>query len=86
MLDRTSKSPPPRHPEPGAPRRRMAVDVMVEYLQDLHHGADLRPDAEIFGHRQRLHSQPWRRPRRAAAETPSTMELIRRCEARFHPH
>ena len=110
MLDRPSKPLKPRHLEPGAPHCRIAVDVMVEYLQDLHHGADLRrasgplqqvgvrdvaiarelrvlrPDVEIFGHRQRLHSQPWRRPRRAAAETPSTMELIRRYEARFHPH
>jgi hypothetical protein len=91
MLDRTAKSPAPRHPEPGAPRRRLAVDLMIGVLQDLHHldphhGADLRPDAEIFGRRQRLHSQPWRRPRRAGAETASTMELIRRHEARFHPH
>jgi hypothetical protein len=86
MLDRPLKPPAPRHPEPGAPRRRIAVELMVEVLQDLHHGADLRPDAEIFGRRQRLHSQPWRRPRHGAAETPSTLELIRRYEARFHPH
>jgi hypothetical protein len=62
------------------------VDLVVEYLQDVRHGADLRPDSEIFGRRQRLHSQPWRRPRRVAAETSSTMALIRRYEARFHPH
>ncbi|HEV7786014.1 MAG TPA: hypothetical protein VGQ28_11800 [Thermoanaerobaculia bacterium] len=86
MLDRTAQSPAPRHPEPGAPRRKAAVELMVGVLQDLHHGADLRPDTEIFGRRQRLNSQPWRRPRRAAAETPSTMDLIRRHEARFHPH
>jgi len=86
MLERPCKPPAPRHPEPGVHRRRIAMDLMVEVLQDFHHGADLRPDAEIFGHRQRLHSQPWRRPRRAAAETPSAMELIRRYEARFHPH
>jgi hypothetical protein len=86
MFDRPVKPPTPRHVDPGVPHRRIAVDLMVEVLQDLHHGADLRPDAEIFGRRQRLTSQPWRRPRRAAAETPSAMELIRRYEARFHPH
>ncbi|HSS76960.1 MAG TPA: hypothetical protein VLV54_09460 [Thermoanaerobaculia bacterium] len=92
MFDRPVKPPTPRHVDPGAPKRsdaphrRIAMDLMVEVLQDRHHGADLRPDAEIFGRRQRLHSQPWRRPRRAAAELTSTMELIRRYEARFHPH
>ncbi len=86
MYDRPVKPPTPRYVDPGAPHRRKTLDLVVGYLQDLHHGADLRPDAEIFGRRQRLHSQPWRRPRRAAAETPSTMELIRRYEARFHPH
>ena len=86
MIDRPIKPPTPRHVDPGAPHPRKPLDLVVDYLQDLHHGADLRPDAEIFGRRQRLHSQPWRRPRRAAAETPSTMELIRRYEARFHPH
>jgi hypothetical protein len=85
MHDRLIKPPTPRHVDPGAPHRK-ALDLVVDYLQDLHHGADLRPDAAIFGRRQRLHSQPWRRPRRAAAETPSTLELIRRYEARFHPH
>jgi hypothetical protein len=87
MFDRPIKPPTPRHVDPGAPHpRKEALDLVVEYLQDLHHGADLRPDAEIFGRRQRLHNQPWRRSRRTAAETPSTMELIRRYEARFHPH
>ena len=37
------------HVDPGAPHRRKAVDLVVKYLHDLHHGADLRPDAEIFG-------------------------------------
>jgi hypothetical protein len=86
MHDRPVKPPTPRHVDPGAPHRRVPLDLVVEYLQDLHHGADLRPDAEIFGRRQRLHHQPWRRSRRIAAETHSTLELIRRCEARFHPH
>lgn len=86
MNDRPTKPPTPRHVDPGAHHRRMALDLVVEVLQDLHHGADLRPDSEIFGRRQRLHTQPWRRPRRTAAETPSTLELIRRYEARFHPH
>jgi hypothetical protein len=86
MFDRPIKPPTPRRVDPGASHPRKPLDLVVDYLQDLHHGADLRPDAEIFGRRQRLHSQPWRRPRRAAAETPSTMELIRRYEARFHPH
>jgi len=86
MFERPVKPTTPRHVDPGAPHRRTAVDLVVEYLQDVHHGADLRPDSEIFGRRQRLHRQPWRRPRRVAAETSSTMALIRRYEARFHPH
>lgn len=86
MPHRPAKPLTPRHPDPSSPHRRLAFDLVVEYLQDLHHGADLRPDAEIFGRRQRLHRQPWRRSRRDIAEASSALELIRRYEARFHPH
>ena len=85
MFDEPMKRPTPRHLEPGT-SNRSALDLVVQYLQESHHEADLRPDAEVLNRRQRLHRQPWRRPRRTAAESVSTLELVRRFQARHLAH
>jgi len=68
----------------------MAVDVILERLHSPHWGpeadADLHKVSEMLGRKQRLQDQPWRRPRRPGAESASTMELIRRFEARQKAH
>lgn len=85
MLDEPVKRCTSRCPEPAAPGR-MALDLVVQYLQEPRQEADLRPDAEIsLSRRQRLHRQPWRRPRRTAEEV-STLELVRRFHARHLAH
>ena len=67
--------------------RKIAVETILERL----HAPEAETEARrrvlgALGHRQRLQDQPWRRPRRPGAEGASTMELIRRFEARQKPH
>lgn len=69
----------------GAIRRRAAVDLIVDYLRS-EEPADPRPDADLLGRRQHLLRQPWRQSRRPGSESASTMELIRRYEARLKSH
>jgi len=85
MRHRPMDNPVPRHLGHGA-SRRMAVDVILERLQTPDADADLRKVSEMLRRKQRLQDQPWRRPRRTGAESASTMELIRRFEARQKAH
>lgn len=85
MRHRSMDNPVPRHLGHGA-SRRMAVDVILEHLQTPAADADLRKVSEMLGRKQRLQDQPWRRPRRTGAESASTMDLIRRFEARQKAH
>jgi hypothetical protein len=77
------------HPAPGAlgygAVRRRTLDVIVSYLRT-EPPAHPRPDAELLGRRQHLLRQPWRQPHRPGSESASTMELIRRFEARLRSH
>jgi hypothetical protein len=84
MRHRSMDNPVPRNLGHGA-SRRMAVDVILEHLHAPQADADLRKVSEMLG-RRRLHDQPWRRVRRPGAESASTMELIRRFEARQKAH
>jgi len=85
MRHRSMDNPVPRHLGHGA-SRRMAVDVILEHLQTPKVDADLRKVSEMLVRKQRLQDQPWRRPRRTGAESASTMEIIRRFEARQKAH
>jgi hypothetical protein len=85
MRHRSMDNPVPRHLGHGA-SRRMAVDVILEHLHVPKADADLRKVSEMLGRKQRLQDQPWRRARRTGAESASTMELIRRFEARQKAH
>jgi len=85
MRHRSMDNPVPRHLGHGA-SRRMAVDVILEHLQPPAADADLHKVSEMLGRKQRLQDQPWRRPRRTGAESASTMDLIRRFEARQKAH
>jgi hypothetical protein len=85
MRHRSMDNPVPKHLGHGA-SRRMAVDVILEHLQTPKADADLHKVSEMLGRKQRLQDQPWRRPRRTGAESASTMELIRRFEARQKAH
>ena len=85
MRHRPMDNPVPRHLGHGA-SRRMAVDVILDRLQTPKADADLRKVSEMLRRKQRLQDQPWRRPRRTGAESASTMELIRRFEARQKAH
>ncbi len=84
MRHRSMDNPVPRNLGHGT-SRRMAVDVILEHLHPLKADADLRKVSEMLG-RRRLQDQPWRRVRRPGAESASTMELIRRFEARQKAH
>jgi hypothetical protein len=84
MPHRSSEHPAPRSLGYGSVRRK-TVDVIVDYLRS-EPPADPRPDAELLGRRQHLLRQPWRQPRRPGSESASTMELIRRFEARLKAH
>ena len=86
MRHRSIDNPVPRNLGDGRAHRRMAVDLILERLHPDKPEADLRRVSEMLGRRQRLHDQPWRRPRRPGAESASTMELIRRYEARLKAH
>ncbi len=85
MTHRTTDHPVRRDLGYGADRKK-TVDLIVEVLRSSRHEADLRQDKELLERRPRLHRQPWRRPRRLGAEGASTMELIRRFEARYNGH
>ena len=86
MRYRPMDNPVPRHLGHGeAPRKKMAVDVILERLHTPKAESDLRKVSELLG-RTHLQAQPWRRPRRLGAEGASTMELIRRVEAHLKAH
>jgi len=78
-------NPVPRHLGHGA-ARRTTVDVILEHLHATQADIELRKVSEMLSRKQRLQDQPWRRPRRTGAESASTMELIRRFEARQKAH
>ena len=84
MTHRTTDHPVRRDLGYGADRRK-TVDLIVEVLRSSRQEADLRRDSELL-ERKRLNRQPWRRPRRLGAEGVSTMDLIRRFEARNNAH
>ena len=85
MRHRSMDNPVPRNLGHGA-SRRMTVDVILEHLHAPQADAELRKVSEMLSRKQRLQDQPWRRPRRTGAESASTMELIRRFEARQKAH
>jgi hypothetical protein len=85
MRHRSMDNPVPRNLGHGA-YRRTTVDVILEHLQAPQADAELRKVSEMLSRKQRLQDQPWRRPRRTGAESASTMELIRRFEARQKAH
>jgi len=87
MRHRSMDNPVPRNLGHGA-SRKMAVGVILEHLHapKADHDLDLHKVSEVLGRKQRLQDQPWRRPRRPGAESASTMELIRRFEARQKAH
>ena len=84
MTYRSSEHPAPRALGYGSVRRRN-VNVIVDYLR-AEPTARPRPDAGLLGRRQHLLRQPWRQPHRPGSESASTMELIRRFEARLKAH
>jgi hypothetical protein len=84
MPHRPIERPAPRTLGYGSVRRK-TVDVIVDYLRT-EPAVDPRPDAGLRGRRQHLLRQPWRQPRRPGSESASTMELIRRFEARLRAH
>jgi hypothetical protein len=85
MPHRSTEHPAPRSLGYGSVRRK-TVDVIVEYLRTEPPAHEPRPDAELLGRRQHLLRQPWRQPHRPGSEGASTMELIRRFEARLKAH
>ncbi len=85
MPHRSTEHPAPRSLGYGSVRRK-TVDVIVEYLRTEPSSLEPRPDAELLGRRQHLLRQPWRQPHRPGSEGASTMELIRRFEARLKAH
>jgi hypothetical protein len=66
--------------------RKLAVETILERLHAPEAETEARRVLGALERRQRLQDQPWRRPRRPGAEGASTMELIRRFEARQKPH
>jgi hypothetical protein len=67
--------------------RRIAIRLIVQSLQGWRHGDPLR--SQIAGSLERnkeLRRQPWRRPARLGAGPVSTLEKIRRFEARARAH
>jgi len=84
MPHRTIEHPVPRGLGYGSVRRK-AVELIVDYLRS-EPPAHPRPDAALLGRRQHLLRQPWRQPHRPGSESVSTMELIRRFEARLKSH
>lgn len=85
MPHRSTEHPAPRTLGYGSVRRK-TVNVIVDYLRTEPVPAEPRPDSELLGRRQHLRRQPWRQPHRPGSESASTMELIRRFEARRKAH
>ncbi|HEY2290014.1 MAG TPA: hypothetical protein VGM86_04855 [Thermoanaerobaculia bacterium] len=88
MRHRSMDNPVPRNLGHSA-SRKIAVGVILEHLHAPkagHADLDLHKVSEVLGRKQRLQDQPWRRARRPGAESASTMELIRRFEARQKAH
>ena len=86
MRHRAMDNPVPRNLGYDA-SRKIAVEAILERLHAPEAETEARSRAlGALGRRQRLQDQPWRRLRRPGAEGASTMELIRRFEARQKPH
>jgi hypothetical protein len=85
MRHRSIDNPVPRNLGHGA-ARRMTVDVILDRLHAPKADHDRWKVSEMLCRKQRLQDQPWRRPHRPGAEGASTMELIRRFEARQKAH
>ena len=85
MRHRSMDNPVPRNLGHGA-SRRMAVDVILEHLQRPRPTPTCGRSRRCWAAGSGLQDQPWRRPRRPGAEGASTMELIRRFEARQKAH
>jgi hypothetical protein len=76
-----------RDPGSSLVSRRMTVALILRYLERSREEAGRHQLVESLGRRQQLHRQPWRRrPQRPGAEGTSTLELIRRYEARLRAH
>lgn len=89
MRYRTMDNPVPRQLGHGLAHggvRKLTVDLIRERLHEPKGESDLRKVSDLLDKRQRLQDQPWRRARRTGAESASTMELIRRYEARLKAH
>ncbi|HEV2856227.1 MAG TPA: hypothetical protein VHC97_25785 [Thermoanaerobaculia bacterium] len=86
MRHRSMDNPVPRNLGHGTVYRKMTVEVIRERLHTPEPETGLRKVSELLDKKQRLQDQPWRRPRRPGAESASTMELIRRFEARLKAH
>jgi hypothetical protein len=68
-------------------RRRIAIRLIVQSLQGWRHGDPLQHQiAASLERRRSLRRQPWRQPVRPAHEPVSTLERIRRFEARARAH
>ena len=85
MRHRAIDNPVPRNLGHGG-ARRMTLDVILDHLHAPKACHDRWQISEMLGRKQRLQDQPWRRPHRPGAEGASTMELIRRFEARQKAH
>jgi hypothetical protein len=86
MRHRSMDNPVPRHLGHGTVYRKITVEVIRERLHTPEPETSLRKVSELLDKKQRLQDQPWRRSRRPGAESASTMELIRRYEARLKAH
>lgn len=87
MMTKRSTEPAARELGYGVEHRRMTVELILRLLERSRHEGGHHTLAESLGRRQQLHRQPWRRrPQGPGAEGVSTMELIRRYEARLRAH
>lgn len=74
-------------PELETARRQIAVRLIVQSLQGWRHGDPQQRQPVIsLERRKALRRQPWRQPLRPAQEPVSTLEKIRRFEARLRGH
>jgi hypothetical protein len=85
MERRTSA--PSSHTDYATARRRIAIRLIVQSLQGWRHGDPLQHQiAASLERRRSLRRQPWRQPLRPVHEPVSTLERIRRFEARARAH